>query len=67
MTDVDDYYDHESPAEYAAAQARAEDPPDWYLEQEAERQAARHRRDAHNGGECNCPAAEPEYDSEAPF
>lgn len=52
MTDVDDW---ESPDEYEAAQLAAEEPPDWYLEEEAERQAQRHRDDEHGGGECDCP------------
>jgi len=62
-----DYDDIESPEEYAAAQARAEDPPDWYLEQEAERHHQIHRDQDPGGGECDCPVAEPEYATEAPF
>lgn len=57
MTDIDDY--GESPAEYEAAQRAAEEPPDWYLEEEAERQHQRHRDEEHGGGECTCPFYEP--------
>jgi hypothetical protein len=63
----DDWDDRESPEECAAAQARAEEPPDWYLEREAEEGMLRHRRDVHGGGICNCPVAEPVYATEAPF
>lgn len=65
MTDVDDW--GETPEEYAAAQARAEEPPDSYFEEESQEQAARHSRDTHGGGECDCPVAEPDYAEEAPF
>lgn len=57
MTDWDD--DYESPEEYAAAQRRAEEPPDWYLEEQAEEQAERHRRDEHDGLVCDCPPSVP--------
>jgi len=66
MTDVDDF-EYIDPAEEAEAQARAEDPPDWYLEEEAERHAKIHRDQDHAGGECTCPVAEPEYSEESPF
>ena len=46
---------------------RAEEPPDWYLEQQAQRAYERHCRDEHGGGECDCPEAEPDYSEEAPF
>lgn len=54
MTDVDDW-DYESPEEYEAAQRRAEEPPDWYLEEEGRRHAQMHRDAEHGGGECDCP------------
>ena len=50
-----DWDDYETPEERAAAERRAEEPPDWYLEQEAERYAEIHRRKDHGGGECDCP------------
>lgn len=56
MTDWDD--DYESPEEYEAAQRRAEEPPDWYLEEEAGEQLERHRRDEHDGLVCDCPVPE---------
>ena len=59
--------DLETPEEIAAAEARAEEPPDWYLEEEAERHARIHRDQDHDGAECDCPVAEPEYSEEAPF
>lgn len=49
------------------ARRRAEDPPDWYLEEEAKRAYERHCRDEHGGAGCDCPAAEPGYSEEAPF
>ena len=55
----DDWDDYESPEEYEAAQRAAEEPPDWYLEEEAERQHERHRAEVHGGGECDCPPYEP--------
>lgn len=55
----DDGDDYESPEDYEAAQRRAEEPPDWYLEEEAERQHERHRAEEHGGGECDCPPYEP--------
>lgn len=57
MTDVDDW--DESPQDYEAAQRAAEEPPDWYLEEEAERQHERHCAEVHGGGECVCPPYEP--------
>lgn len=53
MTDVDDGW--ESPEEYEAAQRRAEEPPEWYLEEEGRRRAERHRVEDHGGAECDCP------------
>jgi hypothetical protein len=64
MTDVDDWSD---PAADAYLDAHADDPPDWYLEQEAERHARIHRDQDHAGGECDCPVAEPEYSEKSPF
>jgi hypothetical protein len=55
------------PAEYAAGQARAEDPPDSYLAEEAERHARAHRDADHGGGECSCPPAQAEISETAPF
>lgn len=52
MTDIDDWY--ESPEEYEAAQRRAEEPPEWYLEEEGKRQVQWHRDEEHGGGECDC-------------
>lgn len=52
MTDIDDYY--ESPDDYEAAQRAAEEPPEWYLIEQAERDAAIHREQDHGGGECDC-------------
>jgi hypothetical protein len=46
---------------------REPDPPEDWLEAEAERGAQRHRERDHGGGECDCPVAEPEYSEEAPF
>jgi hypothetical protein len=51
----DDPGDYESPEEYEAAQSRAEEPPDWYLEEEADRRHERHCAEMHGGGECDCP------------
>ena len=43
------------------------DPPEDYLEAEAELHDRIHRDQEHGGGECDCPAAEPEYTEEPPF
>jgi hypothetical protein len=59
MTDVDDWDDHESPQEYEEAQRQAEEPPDWYLEEEAERQHQRHLDEDHGGLVCDCPPYKP--------
>jgi hypothetical protein len=55
-------------AEYFRERDRepSDEPPEDYLEAEAERAAQRHRDKDHGGGECDCPAGEPEY-GEAPF
>ena len=66
IADAGGWWDDYSPEEYEAAQRRAEDPPDWYLEQEAERHAQIHRDQEHGGGECDCQADWP-ADAEAPF
>jgi len=69
VTDVDGWYDHgdggdqdygdwETPEEYEAAQLRAEEPPDWYLEEEGRRAYERHCRDEHFGEQCICPPYE---------
>jgi hypothetical protein len=63
VTDVDDWWEPDDAAEVA----RAEEPPDWYLEQQAQEAHERHCRDEHGGGECDCPPAEPEISEEAPF
>jgi hypothetical protein len=52
---------------YPDGTPRDPDPPDEYLEAEAERHAQIHRDQEHGGGECNCPVAEPVYGDEAPF
>lgn len=61
--DEDGYDDYpepsESPEEYEAAQRQAEEPPDWYLEELAEREHELHCAEAHGGGECDCPPYEP--------
>lgn len=44
----------------------SDEPSEDYLEAEAERDLKRHRDKDHGGGECDCPAIEPEY-GEAPF
>lgn len=44
-----------------------DDPPDDYLEWEAEQHAQRHRDDEHGGRDCDCPTPEVEYSEEAPF
>jgi hypothetical protein len=51
--DYDPYLD--DPEEYEAAQRAAEEPPDWYLEQQAEEQHERHCAEVHGGAQCDCP------------
>jgi hypothetical protein len=51
--DYDAYLD--DPEDYEAAQRRAEEPPEDYLLEEAERHAQIHRDQQHFGEECNCP------------
>lgn len=43
------------------------EPPEDWLEAEAERHAQIHRDQQHGGGDCTCPVAEPEYSEEPPF
>lgn len=66
IADEAGWWDDYDPEEYAAAQLRAEDPPEEYLEREAERHANIHRDQDHGGGECDCPEGEP-WTGEAPF
>lgn len=42
------------------------EPPEDYLEAEAERHARYHREKDHDGGKCDCPPGEPDY-GPAPF
>jgi hypothetical protein len=57
VTDVDDW--DESPEDYEAAQRRAEEPPDSYFEEEADRQHQRHLDEEHGGLACDCPPYKP--------
>lgn len=52
MTDIDDWEDS---AEYEARQRAAEEPPESYFIEQAERDHERHRAEEHRGGECDCP------------
>lgn len=56
-----DDYDpfRDDPAEVEAAIRRAEEPPDWYLEELAEREHQRHLDEEHGGLLCDCPPYEP--------
>jgi hypothetical protein len=71
VTDINDYYEPYDEADIA----RAEEPPEEYLIEEAERHARIHRDQDHGGGECDCPSGPdpwelPEgetYDTESPF
>lgn len=60
MTDVDDWSDP------TWDDREPDEPPEEYLIEEAERRGRIHREQAHGGGVCVCPVAEPEY-GEAPF
>lgn len=44
-----------------------DEPTEEYLAEEAERFAARHRDEAHQGRPCDCQAQPIEYATEAPF
>jgi hypothetical protein len=44
-----------------------DEPPEEYRAEEEEQYARRHRSLDHGGGECDCPVAEIEYATEAPF
>jgi hypothetical protein len=43
------------------------EPPEEYLEREAEEQAARHSRDAHDGGPCTCLRDPGQFSDDPPF
>lgn len=64
-SDYDDYDPHDDYDLYLDdpdSEARAEDPPEGYLEAEAERQLERHCDLVHGGGECDCPLPDwPEF------
>ncbi len=71
-TDYEDWRAEQDAIEDAIDEARrdphaGEDPPDDYLEQKAEEWAVRHRDEAHDGGECDCPPAPIETGEESPF